>query len=73
MFIISYQYRFFNAKSCITVEFSWRAKSLTKLGHWHKLISMILAAFFFTHVSQAIEALNANVELKAVEVELREL
>ncbi len=33
----------------------------------------MLAAYFYTHVSQAIEALNANAELKAVEVELREL
>ena len=33
----------------------------------------MLAAYFYTHVSQAIGALNANAELKAVEVELREL
>ena len=33
----------------------------------------MLAAYFYTHVSQAIEALNADAELKAVEVELREL
>ena len=31
------------------------------------------AAYFYTHVSQAIEALNTNAEPKAVEVELREL
>ena len=33
----------------------------------------MLAAYFYTRVSQAIEELNANAELKAVEVELREL
>ena len=31
-----------------------------------------LAAHFYPHVSQAIEELNADAELKAVEVELRE-
>lgn len=31
------------------------------------------AAYFYTHVSQAIEELDVNAELKAVEVELREL
>ena len=31
------------------------------------------AAYFYTDVSQAIEALNTNAEPKAVEVELREL
>ncbi len=33
----------------------------------------MLAAYFYTHVSQAIEALDVGAELKAVEVELREL
>ena len=32
-----------------------------------------LAAYFYPHVSQAIEELNANAKPKAVEVELREL
>ena len=33
----------------------------------------MLAAYFYTHVSQAIEELDVGAELKAVEVELREL
>ena len=33
----------------------------------------MLAAYFYTHISQAIEALDVDAELKAVEVELREL
>ena len=33
----------------------------------------MLAAYFYTHVSQALEELDAGAELKAVEVELREL
>ena len=32
--------------------------------------SEMLAAYFYTHVSQAIEELNANAELKVVEVKL---
>ena len=33
----------------------------------------MLTAYFYTHVSQAIEELDVGAELKAVEVELREL
>ena len=33
----------------------------------------MLATHFYTHISQATEASDANAELKAVEVELREL
>ena len=33
----------------------------------------MLAAYFYTRVSQAIEELNANAELKTVEAGLREL
>lgn len=33
----------------------------------------MLAAYFYTHVSQALEELDTGVELKAIEVELREL
>ena len=33
----------------------------------------MLAAYFYTHVSQSLEELDVDAELKAVEVELREL
>lgn len=34
--------------------------------------SEMLAVYFYTHVSQAMEELNANAKLEVVEVELRE-